>query len=302
MWFVFAVAAATCFGFRGVLYHWTAQRPIDRNLLLLGVYLSGTIITLCINIFIQQPWSKGVWIGVFMGLSSFMANASMYRGYAVGKASIVALFTGLPPLVVVVIAYFLWNEALSTWQMSAFIIVLIGLLLIKYSHDFKLDQLKGIQWGILTMLFFGFTDVAVKQATIIGASTFPILTVMFATGSLLFGTLWTINNAKRPSMQSQVKNQNEANRHSNAELHNSWTKKKTLGWGMFVGITNVVGMILIFPAFREGITGIVSAIVAMNVAFVILYARFYLKENWSKREVSGLIMAFIGILVLRLAS
>jgi drug/metabolite transporter (DMT)-like permease len=290
MWFVFAVAAASCFGLRGILYHWTSQRPIDRNLLLLGVYLSGTLITLIGNLFIQQSWSTGALFGILMGLFSFIANASMYKGYAVGKTSIVALFTGLPPLVVMIVAFVLWREELTAWQYTAFFIVLSGLILIKYSQDLKLNQLKGVQWGVLTMLFFGFTDVSVKQATLSGAGTLPVLTVMFATGSVLFGISWAINKSKRAASSNEE------------ESPNNWTMKRTLGWGMIVGITNAAGMLLIFPAFRDGITGIVSAIVAMNVAFVILYARFYLKENWNKREITGLSMAFAGILILRIAS
>ncbi|WHY85640.1 EamA family transporter [Neobacillus novalis] len=290
MWFVFAVAAASCFGLRGILYHWTSQRPIDRNLLLLGVYLSGTLITVTGNLFIQQSWSTGALFGILMGLFSFIANASMYKGYAVGKASIVALFTGLPPLVVMIVAFVLWREELTAWQFTAFFIVLSGLILIKYSQDLKLNQLKGIQWGVLTMLFFGFTDVSVKQATLSGAATLPILTVMFLTGSVLFGISWAVNKSKGTASSNEE------------DSPNKWTMKRTLGWGMIVGITNAAGMLLIFPAFRDGITGIVSAIVAMNVAFVILYARFYLKEDWNKREITGLSMAFVGILILRIAS
>ncbi len=295
MWFIFAVAAAACFGLRGILYHWTSQRPIDRNLLLLGVYLSGTLISVVVNLFIQQPWSKGVWLGLVMGLFSFIANASMYKGYAVGKASIVALFTGLPPLVVVIVAYLLWGEALTSWQLTAFFIVLLGLLLVRYSQDLKFNQLKGIQWAVLTMFFFGFTDVTIKQATVADAAMLPVLTVMFATGSLLFGAMWFIKYMKDRASNSTVEKE---------KLHNgpSWTLKRTFGWGMIVGISNVAGMILVFPAFDGGITGIVSAIIAMNVVFVILYVRFYLKEHLSKREVIGLLTAFIGILVLRLTS
>lgn len=110
MWFVFAAAAATCFGIRGILYQWTSQRPIERNLLLFGVYLSGTLIALGVNVFTGQPWGSGVIIGLLMGGFSFIANASMYKGYAVGKASIIALFTGLPPVIVVIAAYLLWGK------------------------------------------------------------------------------------------------------------------------------------------------------------------------------------------------
>ncbi|MGX2961060.1 EamA family transporter [Peribacillus sp. JNUCC 23] len=303
MWFFFAGAAAICFGIRGILYQWTSQRPIDRNLLLLGVYISGTLIALISNVIAKQPWSIGAWYGVLMGLFSYIANASMYRGYAVGKASIIALFSGLPPLVVVIVAYILWGEVLSTWQLTAFFIVLLGLILIKYSQDLKLNQLKGIQWGILTMLFFGFSDVSIKQSTIAGAATLPALIIMYVTGTVLFGITWAISYAKSKSTV-QEKDQYEEAPNKTTQQNNipHWTLKRTLGWGMFVGITNIAGMMFLFPAFREGITGIVSAISAMSVALVILYAHFYLKENMSKREITGLVVTVVGILVLRLTS
>ncbi|MFJ7974404.1 EamA family transporter [Peribacillus sp. NPDC096379] len=303
MWFFFAGAAAICFGIRGILYQWTSQRPIDRNLLLLGVYISGTLIALISNVIAKQPWSIGAWYGVLMGLFSYIANASMYRGYAVGKASIIALFSGLPPLVVVIVAYILWGEVLSTWQLTAFFIVLLGLILIKYSQDLKLNQLKGIQWGILTMLFFGFSDVSIKQSTIAGAATLPALIIMYVTGTVLFGITWAITYAKSKSTV-QEKDQYEEAPNKTTQQNNipHWTLKRTLGWGMFVGITNIAGMMFLFPAFREGITGIVSAISAMSVALVILYAHFYLKENMSKREITGLVVTVVGILVLRLTS
>lgn len=307
MWFIFAAAAATCFGIRGILYQWTSQRPIERNLLLFGVYLSGTLIALGMNVFAGQPWSSGVMIGLLMGVFSFIANASMYKGYAVGKTSLIALFTGLPPVIVVIAAYLLWGETLNLWQLLSFVVVILGLLLIKYSQDFKLGQLKGIQWGLLTMLFFGLTDLSSKQATLLGASTLPVLAVMYGTGATLFGTQWAINRLKASKYTVRI---------AAAEVEGSvlyadtvtetvvvpvqWSSGKTLGWGMFVGISNIAGMVFLIPAFREGVTGIVSAISAMNVVFVLLYARFYLKEVMSRREIMGLSLALAGIVLLRL--
>jgi len=303
MWFVFAVAAATCFGMRGILYQWTSQRPLDRNLLLFGVYLSGTVIALVSNVFAGQAWNNGALIGLLMGVFSFIANASMYKGYAVGKASLIALFTGLPPVVVVIAAYLLWGETLNPWQIISFVVVIIGLLLIKYSQDLKLGQLKGIQWGLLTMLFFGMTDLTSKQATLSGASTLPLLSVMYGTGAVLFGTQWAVSQyktSKKVASSAAVETEGSAANEQVASAPVQWSRGKTIGWGLFVGISNIAGMIFLIPAFRGGVTGIVSAISAMNVVFVLLYARFYLKETMARREIIGLSTALIGILLLRL--
>ncbi|WP_282936674.1 DMT family transporter [Paenibacillus sp. RC67] len=313
MWFMFAAASAICFGLRGILYQWTSQRPIDRNLLLLGVYLSGTVIAAVVNIFVGQPWSEGCWVGVLMGLFSFISNASMYKGFAVGKASLIAMFTGLPPVVVVILAYFLWGEKLNMWQSLSFLIIVFGILMIRYSNDISLRNLQGAQWGAITMIAFGITDLSSKKATMLGAATLPTLLMMYVTGSLLFGISWYMARRKLSSATAMVAAAAEThemgspggNGNSSDEQvipKSNWSDSRTLSWGMFVGLTNISGMMLVMPAFKLGVTGLVSVVIAMNVVFVLLYARFILKERFSRLEVSGLTCALIGILILRLAA
>ncbi|OXM84094.1 DMT family transporter [Paenibacillus rigui] len=311
MWFIFAAASAVCFGLRGILYQWTSQRPINRNLLLLGVYLCGTIVALAVNGFVGQAWSTGAWIGVGMGVFSFMSNASMYRGFAVGKASLVAMFTGLPPVVVVILAYLLWGEKLNIWQSLSFLVIISGILLIRYSSDISWRNLKGAGWGALAMLGFGITDLSSKQATRLGAETLPTLVLMYVTGTLLFGLAWYIGERKQAAARRLV-----AASADNAAIHGAadspgfvapetipvpWNFMRTLLWGMVVGLTNISGMMLVMPAFKLGVTGLVSVVIAMNVVFVLFYARFVLKERFSRMEACGLTCAFIGVLILRLA-
>lgn len=304
MWFIFAAASAVCFGLRGILYQWTSQRPIDRNLLLLGVYLCGAVVSLAVNAFTGQAWSAGAWIGVNMGLFSFISNASMYRGFAVGRASLVAMFTGLPPVIVVLLAYLLWNEKLNMWQSLSFLVIISGLLLIRYSSDISWRNLKGAGWGALAMLGFGITDLSSKQAARLGAETLPTLTLMYVTGTLLFGAAWYISQRRQQAVRSLVAAASETNASGSvgaAEAPAPWKAGRTLLWGMAVGLTNISGMMLVMPAFKLGVTGLVSVVIAMNVVLVLLYARFVLKERFSRMEACGLACAFIGILILRLA-
>jgi drug/metabolite transporter (DMT)-like permease len=316
MWFVFAAASAVCFGLRGILYQWTSQRPIDRNLLLFGVYLSGTVIALGVNAVVGQAWSSGVWMGTVMGLFSFISNAAMYKGFAVGKTAVIAMFTGLPPVVVVIMAYFFWNEKLNIWQTLSFVIIILGLLLIRYSNDITWKNLKGAQWGAVAMLAFGFTDLSSKQATLWNAETLPTLAFMYATGTLLFGLTWYSAGRKQAAVQAQTAAAAESGDSAgrgkgdagaaagvpSPVVRAQWSRGRTLLWGMVVGLTNISGMMLIMPAFKLGITGLVSAVIAMNVAFVLLYARFILKDRFSPAEVCGLTAALLGIIVLRLSA
>ncbi|MCZ8514382.1 DMT family transporter [Paenibacillus filicis] len=322
MWFVFAAASALCFGLRGILYQWTSRRPINRNLLLFGVYLSGTLIALAVNAAYRQPWTGAVWIGALMGLFSFIANASMYKGYSVGKTSLIAMFTALPPVVVVLLAFGLWGEKLNGWQTAAFLVILAGLMLIRYSNDLSLKNLQGAGWGVLTMLFFGLTDLTSKAATLSGAANLPTLIVMYGAGTALFGASWGMGqvrerrtralltaSSRETAAAAETRRQggsgdgNGASQRGGIEIERVfWTPKRTLLWGMAVGISNVCGMMLVLPAFKLGMTGLVSVVIASNVVIVLLYARLVLKEKFSRLETGGLLLALLGIVVIRLAA
>lgn len=247
--------------------------------------MSGTLIAILLNAIWRQPWNYGVVMGIPMGVFSFIANLSMYKGFTVGRASFIALLTGLSPVVVVLGAYIAWGEALTATQLTGFIVLLLGLLCIRYSADLKMGQLRGWQWGLLTMLFFGLTDIMSKQATLFDAQTLPLLTVMYGTGCLLFATLFVRDRKRRKADRSA----------------SEWGTGRAVAWGMFIGISNMVGMILIIPAFRDGVTGVVSAVVAMNIVVVLLYARFYLREKLSRNETIGLLLTLVGIIVIRIA-
>ncbi|THF74046.1 EamA family transporter [Cohnella fermenti] len=306
MWFIFGLAAASCFGLRGILYQWTSQRKVNRSALLFGVYLSGALVAAIVNAVVGQHWTEAAWWGALMGCFSFVANASMYKGYAVGKASLIALMTGLPPLVVVLGAFFLWEEKLGAGQLAGFAVVLIGLVAIRYSSDLRTGQLRGLTWGFLTMVFFGFTDLTSKQSTISDAATLPTLIMMYATGTLLFAGQWLLDAVRAGKAERPGKAKREIAASAEQAQPKApsavWPIRRTVLWGMTVGLTNIAGMMFLIPAFRDGATGIVSALGAMNAAIVLAYAKFCLKEEMRRTEAIGMALALGGIVVMRLAS
>lgn len=307
MWLVYALLAAFCFGGRGILYHWTSQRPIDRNFMLFAVFLSGAIISFVGTFVSGQVWTTSVMVGIFMGIFSFAANASMYKGFAVGKASTVAIFTGLPSVVVALLAFLLWGETMNIWQMLAFIIIVIGVLSIQYSDDMSLKNMQGLKWGVLAMLFFGFNDTMGKQAMLLEADVLPTLVCMFTTGSVLFLVRWMIEQRKAAVTSSSIARNETAATNEQATatetesvVNRPWSLSKVFAWGLVVGLTNVSGMIFILPAFKLGMTGLVSAVVAINVLMILFYTRFTSRVKFTRLELTGIIFAFCGIVLLKL--
>jgi bacterial/archaeal transporter family protein len=288
MWIVYALLAAVFFGLRGIMYQWTSRKNLDRNLMLFGVFFVGFIVSISSMLFFNQQWYgwADVTVGLALGFGSFSANAFLHKGFSVGKASLISILAGLPPLFVVLLAYLFWNETLTSLQLVGFIVIFIGLYTIRYSNDISFSNLQGAQWGLLAALFFALNDLLGKQSTRLDADMFATLTLMFGFGSALFALSWLKGN------QVPTPEVNQPPR---------WSNIKTFSCGLVVGLTNVAGMMAILSAFAIGTTGLVSAISAMNILIILLYSRLFLKESFSRQEVLGLTAALAGILILRLS-
>lgn len=289
MWIIYALLAAVFFGARGIMYQWTSQKNINRNLMLFGVFFVGFIISASAMYLLNQQWYAwaDVVVGLTLGLGSFAANAALHKGFSVGKASIISILAGLPPLFVVLLAFLFWRETLTTQQLIGFIIIFTGLYTIRYSNDISFRNLQGAQWGLLAALCFAFNDLLGKQSTRLDADMFGTLTLMFGFGSFLFAASW-------------LKNRQTITNKDN-DIGPRWSDIKTFLCGLVVGLTNVAGMMAILSAFAIGSTGLVSAISAMNILIILLYSRIFLKESFSRQEILGLTTAFVGILILRLS-
>ncbi|WP_246608753.1 EamA family transporter [Paenibacillus agaridevorans] len=200
LWLTLSLLAAIAFGLRGMLYHWTSQKPVNRNLMLCGVFAIGAVINLVGALATSADWTVSTLVGIQMGLFSFGANASMFKGFAVGKASLVAILTALPSVVVVLAAYLLWDERINGAQLAAFAVIVGGVLLVRYSNELSLRNLQGAQWGLLAMLLFACNDLSGKWSTLLGADLMPTLFFMFATGMLCFGLWWLADLRREAAM------------------------------------------------------------------------------------------------------
>ncbi|MCA0757700.1 DMT family transporter [Paenibacillus sp. N4] len=314
MWLTYSILAAFAFGLRGILYHWTSQKPVNRNLLLCGTFSMGALISGLCALALSSHWSAATLIGIQMGLFSFGANASMFKGFAVGKASIVAILTALPSVVVVIVAFGLWNEKLHAMQLVAFLIIVGGALLVRLSNDISLRNLQGAQWGLIAMLLFAANDLSGKWSTIMKADLFPTMFFMFVTGASCF-CIWWLRDLRKLSAErglaalstagasggtARIASSQMPHRSPADQPPAAWSAKRNFLVGMAIGTTNAVGMMLIVTAFDLGKAGLVSAVTALNVLIVLLYTRFVVKEKFKKIEIAGISLAFAGILLMRL--
>jgi drug/metabolite transporter (DMT)-like permease len=287
MWIILALTAAFCFGIRGILFLKTATYGLDRNQMMLGVFLSGVVCSGLLALWSGQSW-ENVWgIGSMMGITSIAANVFMFQGFAVGKPTVIALLSAMPPALVVVLAYVLWGETLTVLQLWAFLCIFVGVLIVRSTHRIRWHDLQGAQWGALACISFACTDLLGKQSTRMEAALFPTLTVLFAVGTLYFALIvwWRHRNAhdaeRTPALPSDG-------------------KIRTVTIGMGIGLTNVGGMVSIVSAFSLGVTGLVSAVVALNILLIVVYSRLVGIERWRLIESVGMLTSLAGVVSLQL--
>jgi len=129
MWIIFALLATVFFGARGIMYQWTSQKKLNRNLFLFGVFFVGFIISITGVILLNQQWYgwADVAVGLALGFGSFSANALLHKAFSAGKASLISILSGLTPLFVLLFAFLLWRETLTSLQLLGFFIIFGGL-------------------------------------------------------------------------------------------------------------------------------------------------------------------------------
>jgi len=293
MWLVYSVLSAVAFGIRGIFYQRLSPIPLDRNLLLAGVFFTGFLLSLMLGLLTGQTWGPESAVGILMGTFSFAANSALYRGFAVGKPSIVAVLAALSPIVATLGAWLLWDERLNTGQAASFLLIIAGVVLIRYAGDFTLSHWNSAKWGFAAMLSFGVTDLHTKWSTMLGAELYPTLTCMFGAGIALCLLARRLAKAGRAGEKA-------GHTPNPGRAPDEWTDRRTFSVGMLIGVTNVIGMFLIVPAFDTGITGLVSAIVSLNVVLILLYTRFVVRERFMPRETAGILLTIGGVVLLRL--
>jgi len=297
MWLALALVAAVVFGLRGILYHWSALQPIDRNLVLLGTFATGSLICLSLGFILDQNWSDGSLLGLLMGLFTFGANLSVYKGFAAGKSSLPALFTSMSPVPVLLFSFLLWGETVNARQLAAFVIIVSGVVLIRYAGRQSLQRLQGMRWGLLALFFFALGDLSNKQASLAGGDPFPTLAYMWSVAAALFGSWWWIGR-RRERRRRSLENQEEVGARDRPVR--MWSDGKTFLWGSVIGLVNITGMVLLFLAFSMGVTGLVTAVVSLHVILILLYARFIVREPFRRTEMGGIALALGGMAVLHL--
>jgi drug/metabolite transporter (DMT)-like permease len=123
-----------------------------------------------------QPWAALG--GILLGVINALAAIALYKGFEVGRLSVVSPVASCSPVVSVLLAVFFLGEILSIERVVGICIVMIGIILvsIQTTHD---DQSRawgrGVAYGLLFMVLGGSVIFLLKPLSHLLGVFVPVL-------------------------------------------------------------------------------------------------------------------------------
>ena len=285
-WFVYAVAAGLLWGVWGVVAKLIAEEvsPFMNHLLFtLGMLFTlPFVIRKCTKATFQL---KGLVWGCIAGCFAIAGNIAVFYAFSNGgQASVVIPVTNLYPLVTISIAIIAFKEKLN-WTNVIGILLSVPAILLLSGETLLFTNPAGFIKSIGLNTWFLFSLAAIFCWGVFSAAqkvttnhisaewsyvAFVFTSVLISAGFLIAG-----------KMQFNL-------------------SSKTISLGAVAGMVNGLGVLASFAAYRaEGKAAAVTTIAgALQPVFTIVLALLFLKEELSKIELLGIVLAIGGALML----
>jgi len=223
--------------------------------------------------FLTDPWA--VLGGVLVGVANALATLFLYKGFEVGRLSIVSPIASTAPVVAILLAIGLLGERLTTERLSGISLVVVGIILVSIQtgrEDFSKQIAGGTIYALGFMLLGGLVLFGLKPVSSALGVFLPVLIIRWI-GVLVLAI---------PLLGR---------------------KSKVVMAGSF----RLIGAVALFDTFANvaynlGVTtgnvSIVSPLSGMFSAVTVLLAWVCLKERLSYHQVLGFTAICIGVGIL----
>jgi len=185
-----------------------------------------------------------------------------------------------------ILSYFFFSEILSTKQMFAILITIVGIITLILNQEKtddiikKKHQFKGIMFAILAAIFQGFSNIFAKSAlsSISPFSTNAIRMIGGLIAAALFALLFR-KEFKKDFID--------------------FKNKKTLSLILIASITGpVIGMSLLLTAFNMAPIGLLTAIVQISPIFILIYELIFQKKHIKSLVILGTLISVFGVVLM----
>jgi drug/metabolite transporter (DMT)-like permease len=238
-------------------------------------FLSLVTVAIALAVFsgVGPAWPAMGW-GAASGIGNALGTYALYRGFTVGRMSVVATLSAVITAAGPIIVGFALGEQLSALAITGIGIGVPAIALVSWQGKSAGGARGGVAEGIASGAGFALLFIALDQAgTQSGA--WPLVAgqgvALLALLPLALGTAH-LPRAYRANMLPVV-----------------------VG-GVLGGLSNV----LFLAATGQGQLAIVAVLTALYPAFTILLARLILKETWTRLQVCGLGLAAVAVALITL--
>jgi uncharacterized membrane protein len=220
-----------------------------------------------------HPWAA--FVGVLLGAVNAAATLCLYKGFEVGRLSIVSPIASTAPVVAILLAVAFLGEDLTLQRLVAISLVMLGVILVSIQASGKnvSEQLaKGTAYAILFMLLGGTLLFGLKPVSSTLGAFLPVL-IMRWTGVPVLAAPLLFARSTRPR---------------SGALRLIVT---VAFFDTFANVAYTLGVSL-------GTVAIVSPLGGMFSAITVLLAWVILKERLSRHQMVGFATIILGVATL----
>lgn len=215
------------------------------------------------------------------GITYALGYLMFYKGFEIGNVSVVSAVINTQVLFVILISYFLRGQTLTTLQIPAIVLILIGVTLVSTDlNDLKkgtVSLLKGVKETLLAAIFFGvfywpLNEYIAEQSDWLAVS---FLTKLCAILAVLALSLFI----------------------SKRTLAIKETSKKLITLLIAVGTLEAVGVLSTTVGQQYGDSIIVAPIASSLTVVTVTLAMIFSKERINRTQGIGIALVVIGIIM-----
>jgi bacterial/archaeal transporter family protein len=245
--------------------------------------IAGLILIVILTFILATPFATSPQlfiITILSGISYALGYLLFYKGFEVGNVSVVSAVVNLQNIFIIAIAYFIYGQRITFVQISALIIIMIGITLVSVDFsDFKkgkVSLLNGVKETLLSTIMFGVFYWPVNEY-IVERTHWLSTTVITKLSALVFVFLLSVWKKDH--------------------LHITSKSKKLWLIVFAVGILEAIGVSSVSFGLSVGDSILVAPIASSLTIVTVGLAIIFLKEKISKIQGVGIMLTVLGIIL-----
>ncbi|MCF8069098.1 MAG: DMT family transporter [Desulfobacterales bacterium] len=272
---IFALLSCICWASAGFIGGFK-NKTVHILYILAASYITGfVIISIVVTVRSRGfPMDSHLLYGAFAGMIAPIAVGCLLRGLSVGKMGVISAIAATGVLIPLIYDLVLGNYP-NIYQFAGMIMAIIGVMIISLEnagHQNGKRIVAGVGLALCSAFLFGFFNLFIDAASNID----PFWTIFCLRVSSLVCISFALA-VKRPKLEFT---------------------RRDLPVMLSMGLFETGGSLFFALASTKGLVSVISVIIAINPAVVALLAFFILKQQLSRKQITGISVALAGVSII----